>query len=530
MNWNTTKILRVCSLAMVLMLTVMAVGMPIPQLGGQPAVQTQPAVQEAEASATLVALGFMSAGVVAESVYDTYVTPRDPAEMQDDELKVAIAQDAYSMKQTQENYITDSQNALELSKNDARQEAYQAYVNARMDGASHADAVSSAKKRVDDFYAKHELQLIRKYETQVAEGGGYCSMAEQWRDLGTADNVRYYEAGSGDYATIRCSINDTRLGSDGLMVWSQHNAVDGYSLDRNSDNQVVVTQPLANGTNVTYRTFAFDAPTADGWYAVMPTATAGHDDSLEVYDPDAGSYVQIAMKNSPDAYPTVFDDIQTQHANVQDTLGNSTSGFLSQVDEYHATHNVTWAELAVEEPDMENMTTEETVRWQLAQYHDGPPQGTVVTIETANGTYNGTLYTTWAPSTDPDDDGDGEWVTGHQYDAGQGSTYVLTSGQVKSITGNMTITAIESPDGGSVDATEHKDVTLDTSDTSDLKKQIDRLNKRIKELEQQQNDGGWTIPSIGGNSGIAVIVLLVGAFLLLAGQGGGGTTVLTRRD
>lgn len=531
MNWNTRKILRVCSLAMALMMTVMVVGMPIPQLGGgQPAVQTQPAVQDAEASATLVALGFMTAGVVAESVYDTYVTPRDPAEMSNEELKVAIAQDAYTAKQTQENYITDSRNALSLTKNDAKQEAYQTYINARMNGSSHSDAVTKAKNRVDDLYTKHQMQLMKKYETQVVQGGGYCSMAQQWRDLGNTTNVRFYDSVSGSNEDIRCTITDSQLGSDGLML-SNDAESDGHSVGRNSENQTVVNVPLVNGTEMGVRTFAHDYPSGDGWVAFDPAHEDGDTHRLEVYDPDANSYVQIQMEGTADTYPAVFSEIKSQRGSVQDTLGNTSSGFLADVDEYHATHNVTWAELAVEEPDMQNMTTEEVVRWQLAQYHDGPPQGTVVTVESNGTTYNGTLYTTWAPSTDPDNDSEGEWVTGHQYDAGQGSTYIYTtSGQVKTLSGNMTITAIESPSGDSVDVIDHKDVTLETSDTSDLKQQIDRLNERIKELEQQQNNGGWTIPSLGGSSGMAVIVLLVGVFLLLQNGGGGGTTVLTRRD
>ena len=527
--------------ALMVVMVLLSFGIPVPSLqGGDLHVEQRQAVGESDALAPLVAVGvYLAAGAATGAVYDAYIDERNASAMTDSELKVAIAQDAYAAKQTQENYITDSQNALELARNDARQEAYQEYVTARMNGSSHSEAVTQAKNRVDDFYSKHELQLLRKYETQVVRGGGYCQMAEQWQELGNNNAVAF--GSNPDFPEayqVDCAYHQkTNEYFTGTTTTST-----GKVTGINDSGKLALDVKLINGTNVTVRTAggtSGDGTSGNTQYWINPYAESQHT-VLKVNDPNATADVSIPITDSSSAsykydYGDMFADIQTQNTNVQDTLGNSSSGFLADVDAYYETNNVTWSELAVDEPDLDNLSSEEYYRVKLGQYHDGPPQGTVVTIETGDGsgnltTYNGSLYTTWAPPTDPDNDSDAEWKTGYTYNASQGSTYIVTeSGELRHVTGDMTLTAIETPDGTSVNVTEHKDVTLDTSDTSDLKNATDRLNERIDEIEASQSSGGgFTIPDIFGQSGMGVILIAGVAFILLSQRGGGGSTTIIR--
>lgn len=522
--------------ALMVVMVVMTLGIPVPSIqGGDLGVERQQAVGEADGLAvtSAVAIGFVvgaGGAAIADAAYHHYVEERDASAMSDEELKVAIAQDAYSAQQTQENYITDSQNALTLSENSAKREAYQTYVNERAAGASHSEAVTAAKNRVDDFYAKQQVQLMNKYETQVVEGGGYCSMARQWDDLGTPSNVIY-----GEYTESDSSRDEREITCDA----SGYNASDFY-ITNAGDKELTpaiengsraVEVPLVNGSETTVRTFGYTnniyQPVYSGTYS-----------EIEVYDPDADSYVEITLAaphgDVGPTYNSVFADIESQHSTVQSTLGNASSGYLTDVNNYQQNNDANWTELAIEEPDVDlnntSVTKKEYYTRVLGQNLDSPETGTVMTIETPDGdgnttTLNGTVYTSYAPPTDPDNDSEGEWVTGHTYNASQGVTYVLdTDGDLHVVEGDMTITSITTPSGESVNTTDHEDVTLDTSDTSDLKNQIDRLNNRIDEIEEENSDdGGFTIPGFGGSSGMGLLLLAGVALILMKGRGGGGS-------
>lgn len=522
---------QVSAAAMVVMLVV-TFGIPVPSMqGGDLHVDRKQAVGEAEGLAVTTAVGLFAAGAAAVDAYDHYIADRDPSAMSDSELKVAIAQDAYSAQQTQENYITDSENALTLSENNAKREAYQTYVNERAAGASHSEAVTAAKTRVDDFYSKQQTQLIKKYETQVVEGGGIVQMETQWDELsGNGEDV--YDPGStneGDTRVVLYQVDqDANAYDDVAEVSANYSAWGdnghGYGSEIVNDNGHIATNhTLVNGSDVTYRTVAG----AGGSGATAVELEMDYDaDShryayVDVYDPDTGSMVRAIEFTK---YQQMMSDIESQHSSVQSTLGTASSGYLTDVNNYQQNNNVTWAELAIDEPDVDaentTVTQKEYYTRVLGQNLDSPETGTVMTIETPDGnngttTINGTVYTSYAPPTDPDNDSEGEWTTGHAYNASQGVTYVLdTDGNLHHVDGDMTITSITTPSGDSVETTAHEDVTLDTSNTTDLKNAIDRLNNRIDEIEAQNNDGGGGITIPIGDSGLG-IGLIAGAAILL---------------
>jgi hypothetical protein len=497
---------------MALMVVVTGAGFPYPVMtsDGPDVKTTDPAVEEGDAVAPIaVALGF-AIGTAGYAAYDHFIDTRNESALTNAELRTAIAQDAYSMDQTQENYNTDSQNALEITKNDAKQEAYQAYVDARINGSSHSEAVTIAKNHVSDLYTKHQIQNFRKYETQVMEGGGVAQMENQTEDLGYSGDVRIESYTiSTDAVSTYNDVNVTYTSSYTLWDTEADNN-DGVSIV--NDGGVYAFQyPLLNGDNGTFRTFS------EGNNVVVPTGVYNTEETIQVYDPDSNSYVNALEVHK---YARLNKNITSQHDNVQSTLGNSTSGYLADVDTYYQNNDVTWEELAVDEPSVDNLTTSEGVQYQLGQYHDSPPKGTVVTIETndSNGntvTYNGTLYTTWAPSS-------GSWETGVTYNADQGSTYLydIDADTLRHVDGDFTIKSIETPDGTDATSISHKNVTLDTSDTSDLKNQVDRLNARLDQLDKEYNSSGGFLGGIfsGTQNGIVIIATIIGAFLLLSNR------------
>jgi hypothetical protein len=532
---------RIGATVAVLLMLVVTMGIPVPQIqqGGDIHVEQRQAVGESQGLAftTAVGIGFaIGAGgaVIADAAYDHYIADRNETVLTNSELKIAIAQDAYSAQQMQENYLTDSQNAQQLSENSAKREAYRVYVNERAAGATHSEAVTAAKNRVDQFYASQQKQLISKYETQVVQGGGICAMESQWDDLGNDTKVRFADN------TNKGITYDWLPAADMTCDYSKTSGIESWGGDHNVTNDngsVAISTPLVNGETIHYRTPAVDTGSnAKGW-AVLSVFDAGssnnmHTDVLdetfyEVYDPDAGSYVRTV---SPSDYAVMDQQIEAQHSTVQSTLGDASSGYLTDVKNAKQNNSWTWSNITVEKSiiDVENtsVTEEEYYERVLGQNLDGPDTGTIVTADVNGSNVTGQLYTSWAPSAT-----NGSWTTGYTYNASQGVTYIVDSeGNLNRITGDMTITDITTQSGDSVSETTHNDVALNTSDTSDLKNQIDRLNNRIQEIENQQDSGGFAWPDLGGQSAIGVILIAAAALLLLRGGGSGGATVLAGRN
>ncbi|RLM44393.1 hypothetical protein DVK00_07960 [Haloarcula sp. Atlit-47R] len=483
-------------------LVVTTVGVPFVGYENDPIEQHSP-VGEADAIAvtTAVAIGVVGAAVGGAAVggYILGSEERNSSAYSDSEFRRLIAQDAYSMQQEQENYITDSQNALELSRANALREARLTYLQERANGATHSEATTAAKNRVDGLYAAQQKQLLKKYETQIVSGGGIEAMETETDNLGREGDVRYYRSDTSS------SYNDITFGN--------------------------ATMTLANGTNVTYSTY-------EGVEIDPDTTTMDEGVRVEVLDPDTSSYV-TALDNGQ--YVNVMTSISTQRDSVQSTLGSASSGYLADLDVALSNNSYNATDLiSAYDPVPVNETTSDPQDYYnrvLGVNMDGPGADTTVVIEWTDSNNNtqtaqGQLYTSWTPNT-TDGSGNATWQSGETYNGSSGLTYFVTdTGELHRIDGEFTISTLQQTDGTEVQSVGHESVQVNTSDTSDLKAEMDRLNERIDQL-QEQRQGSGIIPGfggfdLGGNGSIVIILALAGAAVLLLGGGGGGV-VASRR-
>jgi hypothetical protein len=512
------------------------------QLADHPGVTMLPGIGSAEAVAPVV-IGIGAAVAVsgiggAAIGYSLAPDARNQSALTNASLRREIAMDAYSMRDAQENYISDTRTNLELLRNDAREEARRVYLNERASGASHAEAVSAAKTRVDDMYAKVQAELLRDYERQIVSGGGIRSMERQTDELGYEGDVRldgyekkYSDTGlpfknlSTEYVSTRSYTSDARVVNDS-----------GY---------VAYEYPMVNGSNHTVRVVTYDNTNYGSWEAMTPENTVWDGLYIEVKDPDTGKYV-TAFDNT--RYVWTLDNITTQRDEVQSTLGNTSSGYLSDIETSVQNNGWNWTDLSYAPVDYENTSFDDRQEYldaYLGSNMDGPGPGTTVTIEyTVDGssyTETGHLYTTWAPSTDPDNDTDPEWVANETYDAAQGLTYLATDDDnLERLQANFSVVGLQR-DGQDVPSVTHERVRVDTTSTADLKNETDDKRERINEIEEAAEDDGAVISlpgpdgfdGLGGGIG-GLLVLAGAAYLLLQARSGGsgGTTIINtgRRD
>jgi hypothetical protein len=444
--------------------------------------------------------------------------------------KTLIAAEAVEAKQDQANYITAAENTRELSRNDALFEARQEYIKSRMNGKSPAEARSEAKERVRNMYTAQQNQLMNNYETQVV--GAYCPMAEQWADMGNRSQVAVISFG--DRNPVHCQIG-------GSYTSSQLENEGGDSGDMteaivDDDGYAAVELTLINGSNTTTRTMGYEYDSTT-FMVFDPTNPDANTDeyAVSVNDPD-GSYVRIAFT---DAYADTWQDIKTQNNNTQNTLGDGSGGYLADLETAKQNQNLTWTELLVDhDPTTLENTTDEPQDYYdrtLGMSMDGPSLSTDVTIEYTDGnttvTKTGHLYSLWAPPTDPDNDSSGEWVTGHVYNGSAHSQAYLGAedGTLVDL-GDREFTITKLQQGGeNVSSTDHKQITIDTSDTSDFKNKTDLYNERYDNItiEVTEDDGGGAGSGDGGSSPrtlvlVGLLGLVGGVLYAMTNNGGGG--------
>ncbi|RLM37217.1 hypothetical protein DVK01_11500 [Haloarcula sp. Atlit-120R] len=531
-------------------LVVTTVGVPFVGYQNDPIEQASP-VGEADAIAvtTAVAIGVVGAAVGGAAVggYILGSEERNSSAYSDSEFRRLIAQDAYSMQQAQENYITDSQNALELSRANAMREARLTYLQERANGSTHSEAVTAAKNRVDDMYAAQQKQLLTKYETQIVSGGGVAAMDEEVTNLGYEGDVRiaqhptYAFGGDSDYPTGQITTNYSQLGSTAFIETDSEG--DESIVEQNGS--VAIQTTLANGSTHTFRTIASYSSYDGSWENVHNPAdfennVDGNADQyvIEVNDPDAGSYVEALDYYD---YGVTYQSISTQRDEVQNTLGNASSGYLADLDVALSSNSYNASDLVsgYDPVSVENTTSDPQDYYNrvLGINMDGPGADTTVVIEWTDSNNNtqtaqGQLYTSWTPNT-TDGSGNATWQSGETYNGSSGLTYFVTdTGELHRIDGEFTISTLQQTDGTEVQSVGHESVQVNTSDTSDLKAEMDRLNERIDQL-QEQRQGSGIIPGfggfdLGGNGSIVIILALAGAAVLLLGGGGGGV-VASRR-
>jgi len=347
-------------------------------------------------------------------------------------------------------------------------------------------------------YNLRQSDQNHNYNMRLRDGTGSGSMMHEWT-VGNHDNTTVY-------------LNET------------------------GDGNLTVNVPSYGGkyTTSTTQTLSVDDITVKAWGHDPPTAS-----EMELIKYAPGSDAAGIVDSYTARYLNKHQRIETADNNVIDALGNSSSGYLSDVERNVDLGNINYSEvytpyekyrMTVEPSDVGEQSW---LAYQHAQLgYGGADLNSTVTLKVMKGatvdgetissnmTLEGELFTASQPP-------NGTWQTGTNYTVGSsgddvssavymmrtvtesytenGTIHYRTEGVTTSVSnGTVKVVNIQNSDGETLDTVDHTDRSPTSTNVSEFTSQINSLQDQLRELRDEideDNDGNSPDGGVGGADG-----------------------------
>ena len=458
-------------------------------------------VGDAEAVAITSVAAAAAATMTAQAAINYLSEDTSEAQKKADaqETKLSIWSQATTQGQNNENILTSFGNSLEDSKTIARMEGKNAYIRALNNGSTKTQAEVAAREAVEDYYTVRQKTLLSQWDTNVIESRHMAFVAENTSGI------------SGSYLEITHSSDAVDAG--GSVDWQ---------VERNE------TFALLNGTNYTIQQVAYNVDGGNGGVDLrdrQQKTNNGGDISQStldtVYVPAPASEYEDANYWSLVEFQNKWESIKSKESTVQ----NNVQSFIDGTYDAYQEGEINNTDLVDPYLAARDYSPEQQFgSWALRSYASmgySPPADLQnvgsMTIETENDTVSGVLLSDGLPQS-------GSFDVGTEYDTADltGTQFVIngTSSSMYEITGNFTIVAANTTDGGSLDSVEYQNITYNSTSTDEYQQlmgQMDNLTAEINARQQElRSGGGIGLPSIPGLSGFGTVMILVLALLAAA--------------
>lgn len=457
--------------------------------------------------------------LIHQETQDVNYTATDAAQ-----TKIDIYQNGQNQKANSDILHTAYSNYLQDTQNIALIHGKNAYIRELNNGSSKSAAETAAKQAIEDYYATKQINLVEGWnnsvnnlqylndvvvnETGISNDQSTSANADAFIDVyeQNPDNISSYQD---YYALFDGTEHPTTQAENLTLVNSTSKGVMAVNVgfDNDGGNDQAYT--------VNFLESDITMQSSSGIGPMQPNRIA-------ILQPDT-TYSNLTYLDL-DRFHNRWDTIVSQESNAQSqmqtfinqTYSNYTSGEINNtelVDPY----------LMQQEFSPENSTQPWAVT-SLSLLGVGRPSSLSgvtmnVTDETSGTQYTGILMTDNMPD-------NGTLSVNTTYDAGAiaGPQYVVTGSSIHELTGNFTVTSIESGGTEQQNAT-YTDTQYSTANTSELKALYEELSMLRAEIEAMENSmgGGGSSSGISATQAVAGGAALLGAaYLLGGGQNGGG--------
>lgn len=450
-------------------------------------------VQEAEAVAPVVVAGGVIVGSAAVGyAINEFTSPKtDVTGLSDDQAELEVYDTMLSEKGNIDRTLQSLQNTKNRSNYITLSEAKMEIVESLKNDETKAAALNDARTVVRDRYTQMQKSHV---EIWNAKAQLLCNEAETARQIGTQD----------------------------AEVLVQHNSTEGVYNATDNLNCQSGSIDLINGTNmsVTYLTYG----SFNHLSAPFP---------VEDVDKDSGVYVsgaQIISANPSNSesievlnmseWRSVYEGVEDQKNQTIDTLGNTTSGYLSDVyGQYSGDDFSNISKLLSPFDVYQNSVNQDelgSASWIAAQQTLAGYSGNLsatMTVSHNGTTTTGVLFSDTAPST-TNSNGTPVWETNTTYSISNfGEVFMVsTDGDIVNINNDFEITNI-SVDGESLSQVKHQNYDHTSLTAADLKGELEDINQQKEQLEETESDNTSGLP--GDSTTWIIIALLGGAVLFL---------------
>ncbi|WP_336024769.1 hypothetical protein [Halobellus salinisoli] len=444
-------------------------------------------------------LGVTFANTLTGSDYSVCQSPNDEIEEMKEsdgnQTKLDIYESVVAQQENSDHYITSTNNHLEDSESVAWMKMQVAVAEAYKNGSSESVARVKAKEAIDDYYSVRQENLVRQWNTHLA-------------------NIEYlHETAENESAVPNDFIRNYYPGDDRVYLPDFYN------------NSVTTL----DGTEVNATEFRLEYPDETTKGAWVPTGASGitqgdfgdpytEFDMVLWVEPPTESY-EHKEAFAPWDYIGAWNEIETNSESLRDeseTFVNATysdfeSGEINASDVISA--NTAMFEYGTEYDSNDSLYN--TVGALSLMGFDTPNMSSSGTMDVA---YNGSSYTGIVLAHEAPN---GSWNTNTTYDSAniEGPVFMATveGKKIDFAEGeNFTIEQMRNRDGQNTTTVDTTKYVYKTSNTSELLEMQQQLTDLRAEIEAREPDGGGGSDGSGlGQNTIIAVAALAGAALLL---------------
>lgn len=412
-----------------------------------------------------------------------------------DEMTTALDfyQQGETMAGSNDGFATSYENFATDTRSVAWTKAKVTIINNLNDGNTSSVTQGEANVTIDEYYARHERELVNQFDRTVRQFE-YAYNAQNGSVSLNTDTID-------GFVTIEVTL------ADGSTAWTRVVAVNGQPI-----------LPLSLSRTGEYKNSTYGTPDSG-------TGNSVHRDEANMeYDPPSGDYSTVRVLDN-DRWYAISNDLDTQRANLKANVQTYVEGVYSeyQSGELNTTDladPVTLSSQAATDYNSSGYYSYASIS--LASLGYSGNLNSSVSVSTANGTYDGTLFYTA--------DDVSNFSVGQTYDPStlNGTVYMAVqdgqNGTVKNLDETFTVESATNPTTGeNMTDVAVEEYTYTSTNTSKLASELDRLRTLRDEYEDMNSSGGG-----GSNSGASSNLLLVllagaaGAAILIGRQDGGG--------
>ena len=391
-------------------------------------------------------------------------------------------QQGESWKSQNDGFFTSHENFAEDTSSIAFSKAKITIVNGLNDGNTSSVVKGEANQTVRDYYSRQQKEILMQAD-------------RYYRSAEYTDSVNDSFINGGEYDPITAWAEVEIQLINGSTVWVRLPAYDS-----GDDNWISAPpQNTGNTRNATATIHGIDSPMQDrhphyappsGDYSeIVPLNLNRVIDNLNTY----GTQSQQVTQNVDVYVDGVYTEYQQGEINTTDIVDPQTLASQAATD-YNSSGYYSYAAI------------------HLASLGYSGNMNSSMHVTTANNSYNGTLFYTA-------DDVD-TFEVNQSYDPStlNGTAYMAVqdgeNGTVVSLSETFTVESATNPKTGeSMSNVTVEKYTYDSTNTSALASELDRLRQLREEYEQAQNTGGSGGFDLGGKTGaigalLAVVVIL----------------------
>jgi len=388
------------------------------------------------------------------------------------QTKLDITQDALDTKATSDQYQASISNWVPDSRTEARIQGQNAYIRALNNGSSEASARLSARKEVQDYYARIQREYIGRWETAHA-------------DISYVRGIAANEAGLSERYVRESGANGDNHGYDLIPQIARLNET--------------ASKSLVNGETATANVITVGSwsPLDDGFYHVDTQKIGPWSGTTDGTQPQSGhpvvhAGIQVQPTATSNSTTTMMDysawasgwDLIKQESQIvqsdMDTLINNT------YEEYQA-GDIDNADLVDAYTLSERSPNESYQSWaarRLTTLGVNSPEALdqtgAFTVESGGESYRGILFLTEIP--------EGGVSAGQNYDAAalNGTEYIVTADSTEELTGTFTVVNITNRYDEPVQNVQYEDRSYLSANVSELREEYKRLNQLRAEIEARE--------------------------------------------